>query len=1026
MSNKPIYYFTADGSGNKTGKSFSDAKPFSAIGTPELSANFEGRFYRFIWEDKRTSYTPVRNGITSLSAVTLVGGYDTTPIKDKDTGDEHYVINNNIYINPYSYTTLIGYNYGFALYKGEGDNKKIFDSEKEEPTYNEYIACCPINKHKFEFLGDCKISNIRFENQCGLTPEEPVVSVKNSNNDFTLVRFANLISDRYTVDFANSNNTKLLSCCIIYSAVDTSPTWGGKYWYGASNYRGVISAGMNVLTSDLKPYEYCIGNSYNRGINKPLTKEDSNDPYNFIDDWYNDDGDICNFENFGLNLWSTNGVAYASRNHVFLGAYCGVKYRSAEDDKFPISECKDSFFQDWSSYWNSSTYNVYFRNIGWGEHYTKGEYVGTTAVDVFSGGFNRGTANNSGYIKYKTGYDKSTFTVDYTRMSEISSTIQNVNKPLNEYSYLMYDNARPYTDIYKLADDKVSAFQTKNPYKFVGKFVINGKDVYYTYNVFGTEERWYYADIEPYVDTEPSNYEGIDPFYESGKYEEKYKKGVLYEGMIGFIKNHPECVVGGVECHVDAFNRVQTHYRSFYIDKNSSPYIYDDKGNLNLDIAPRALKLRGGLYDSRNYNNRKDEYANAFKVPSNTWWIWDGSHGTPFATIGQLSPHDATSLIQYELNPYYAYIKNTNYTTNNITIPDRLIYNGEFKVGEFKCDKTTLHKYSVVTLGRGQHANSSTSVYEYSNNVFVFDNNQLITIRNAKTYYKDSTKEFWPAVITTSTYKKYHLVPIYGSDSNNSISTTGYTSSRYYCDNVEGWFSYNPIEFGWAFIINNPQVSSITFGEISFGEISSFTLIDNSIYIPSTSNDMVTMFGCVTLDDNNELLYNTTHNTVFIKDNKPGGSKSFKVRLNNLDLTKYTILTLKNTSFLTNVNAAIIKDGKYLTSDAGGGFTSPSYAHNANIYERIILHPYLQNINVDMYDEKSKTFIPTTRIGVWGTNNITLTNNVLNIINDSESKYTATLEITCETLSGKADFETNLVSALSCYDLTINNVKVSF
>lgn len=1021
MSNKPIYYFTADGSGNKTGKSFSDAKPFSAIGTPELSANFEGRFYRFIWEDKRTSYTPVRNGITSLSAVTLVGGYDTTPIKDKDTGDEHYVINNNIYINPYSYTTLIGNIYGFALYKGEGDNKKIFDSEKEEPTYNEYIACCPINKHKFEFLGDCKISNIRFENQCGLTPEEPVVSVKNSNNDFTLVRFAKLISDRYTVDFANSNNTKLLSCCIVYSAVDTSPTWNGKYWYGASNYRGVISAGMNVLTSDLKPYEYCIGNTYNRGINKPLTKEDSNDPYNFVSDWYNNDGDIYNFENFGLNLWNTNGVAYASRNHVFLGAYCGVKYRNTKDSKFPISECKDSYFQDWSGYWDRSTYNVYFRNIGWGEHYEEGKYVGTTAVDVFSGGFTAGSGNTPNYIPYKPGYDKRIFDVNYTQMSIVSSTIQNVNKPLNKYSYLMYDNARPYTDVYKLADVDGFKNNINNTYKFIGKLIINGKSVYYTYNVLGTGERWDYADIKPYVDTNPDNYKDIDPFYDRNKYKEKYEKGILYEGMVGFIKNHPECVVGGVECNVDAFNRVQIQYRNFYLD-NNSPYNYDKHGNLNLDIAPRALKLRGGLYDSRNYNNRKDGFANAFKVPSSTWWTWDGSHGTPFATAGQLLPFAATSLIQYELNPYYAYIKNNNYTTNNITIPDRLIYDGEFNVGVVKCNKTTSHNYSVVTLGRGQHYNSSISVYEYAKNAFVFDNNQLITIGNARTNYKDNVAVFWPAVITTSTYKKYHLVPIYGRDSDKSPSTTGKTSSRYYCNNVEGWFSYNPIEVGWAFIINNPQVNNITFGEIS-----SFTLID-STYIPSTSNDMVTMFECATLDDNNKLLYNTIHNTVFIKDTVPTTSKSFKVRLSNLDLTKYTIVTLKNTSFLTSINAVIIKDGKYynMTSDAGGGFTNPSYAHNANIYERIILHPYLQNINVDMYDENSKTFTPTTRIGVWGTNNTTLTNNILNIINDSQSKYTATLEIACETENGKADFETNLVSALSCYDLMINNVKVNF
>ena len=1008
-NNQPIYYFTDSGGKIQTGESFTNAFPISALGNSSyknevnLSENFEGRFYT----QRKLLYPVTQNATTTLSNVTLVGGYI----------DDNTIVE-GMYINPYKYATYFG---RYTL-----PTTHAFNSE---PTYDEYITYYPSNKHKFVFSGDCKISNIIFANQCGLSPVEPVVSVENANNEFTLVRFENLISDKYTIDFSGSTNTKLLSCCVVYSALDAAPAqYSNKKWYSGGGYRGVISAGMNVLTSNLQPYEYCIGNSYNRGISTPLTSSNKDDPYNFINNWYNDDGDILNFENFGLNLWVTDGVAYASRSHVFLGAYCGIKYRNSSSDAFPISECKDSYFQDWSELWSRTTYNVYFRNIGWGEHYEKGKYVGTTAVDVFSGGSNGGTANEPKYIKYKPGYDKSDFTVNCTQMSEISSTIQNVNKPLNKYSYLMYDNARPYTDVYKLSDLDGFKKNTHNTNKFVGKFNIGGKEVYYTYNVFGTDESWNYdRDIQPYVDKEPTNYEGIDPFYNREKYEEKYKKGILYEGMVGFIKNHPECVVGGVECHVDAFNRVQTHYRYFHLD-NSSPYNYDKHGNLNLDIAPRALKLRGGLYDSRNYNNKENGYANAFKVPSNTWWIWDGNHGTPFATVGQLCPKN-TSLIQYELNPYYTYIRgnyspysNDHYTTNKIKIPDRLIYDGEFNVGAVKCDKNTFHEYSVVTLGRGQLNNSSSPVYEYAKNAFVFDNNQLISIYKTYTNYKDKN-DFWPAVITTSTYKKYHLVPIYGSDSNKSLSTTGRTSSRYYCENVEGWFSYNPIEVGWAFVINNPQVDDIVFGAVS-----SLTLIDNSIYIPSTSNNMVTMFECATLGANKKLIYNTTHNTVFVKDKVPDGSVSFRLQLFNLDLTKYTIITLKNTSFLTFANAVIIKNGEYynMSTEAGGGFTNLTYAHNADIYERIILHPYLQNINVDMYDEKSKTFIPTTCIGVWETNNTTLTNNVLNIIKDSQSKYTAALEIVCATKNGKADFETNLVSALSCYNLTINGKKVNF
>lgn len=1024
MSDKPIYYFTANGSGDNSGKSFSNAKPFSAIGTPELSANFEGRFYRYVWNNKPTYYVPNHNGITSLSAVTLVGGYSTS------VDNENAFIEPGVFIDPVTYTTRIGYADTVKLTK-DGKGTEIYKDRANEPSYEQFITDgnSPLNRHKFEFLGNCKISNITFANQCSRESgkDEPVVSVKGDNNEFSLVRFYQLMGDRYTIDFSGATNTKLLSCCIRYATLDSAPIWSSNgYWFADVDrgHKGIISSGMNILTSNLKPYEYCIGNAYNRGINKPLTKEDINDPYNFIDDWYNNDGDIYNFENFGLNLWVTNGVAYASRNHVFLGAYCGIKYRNHPSDKFPISLCKDTYFQDWSEQWSNSTYNVYFRNIGWGEHYeTPGQYVGTTAVGVFSGGFTAGPNNKPEYIKYNTGYDKSIFTYS-ARVStlNISSTIQNVNKPLNKYSYLMYDNARPYTDIYKLDENKVSTFQDANPNKFVGKLNIDGKVIHYTYNVYGTSELsgWNYdTQIKPYIDTNPENYKDIDPFYDENN-TEKYKYGILYEGMIGFIKNHPECVVGGVECNVDAFNMVQYQVRYFNLD-DGSPYNYDKHDNLTLDIAPRALKLRGGLYDSRNYNNRKDGFANAFKVPSSTWWTWNGAIGTPFATIGQLCPK-STSLIQYELNPYYTYIKSNGansyrYDTNNITVPDKLIYNGTFKVGNVECNNTTSHKYSIVTLGRGQHNNSSNPVYEGAKNAFIFDNNQLISVYNTKT---DSPS--WPAVITTSTYKKYHVIPIYGNDSNKSPSTTGRTASRYYCRDVEGWFSYNPIEFGWAFIINNPNPNNSTFGAIS-----SLTLID-STYIPNTFNDMVTMFGCMTSDKEGNLIYNTVHNTVFIKDTVPTTSKSLNLQLFNLDLTKYTILTLKNTSFLTEVYAVINKNGNYIniSSSDGGGFVNSIYAHNANVYERIILHPYLQNINVDMYDEESKTFKPVTRIGSWGTDSNTVTKNVLDIINNTKDKYTTTLQIVCETENGKADFETNLVSALSCYNPKLNNVAIKF
>lgn len=1017
MSDRPIYYFSDYIKGNGNGDSFSNALPISALGISNyktksgkiinLSNGFEGRFEA----SKRLSLS--RNElILSFTNVTLIGGYKND-----------IEIENGIYTAPYTYATSIGSNAYHSL--------NDFTDINTPPTYEEYTAADPKDKRKIVFNGNCNVSNIQFTNQCGIAPDEPVIKVNGDNNVFTLVKFQSLLSDRYTIDFAGSTNTQLLSCTIGYSGYDSYPIWNSssKHWDSIGQYRGIMSAGMNVLTSNLQPYEYCIGNSYNRGIGvninntnyeRPLTGN-TNDPYNFINNWYKDDGDILRFENFGLDIWHQNKV----RHHVFLGSYSGIKYRNNQYDKFPISKCVDSFFQEWTEVArnNSSTFNTYFRLIGWGNHFTDTTYT-TTDTDIFSGGFEtdpNDPAKITRYLGEKGKFNITTYTITNT----ISSVLQKVNKPLNKHSYLIYNNARPYVDIYKLDNNKINDFRnnSKNRNKFIGKFTINNTDVYYTYNVFGTNENnWSYDNIKDYLDTNPDNYKDIDPFYDPIKYKTKYNCGILYENMINFIKNHPECIIGGVICNVDAFNRTNTGGRYFKLenikDNDGVCYNYDENGNLNIDIAPRTLMIHGGLYDAKNWK-ATNGYTTPFNAPQWTYYTWNGVRGTPFHSVGFIAPAN-TSLIQYEYNPYYSYIlqnsSNSGYITNNITVPDRLIYNGEFSVGNVNCNKNSTHNYSILTLGRGQLDNSSAAVYRRAKNAFIFDNNQLITVDITYTNYRTSTN-FWPAIITTSTYKKYHIAPIYGSDSNNTMAALG-TQSRYYCDTVEGWFGYNPIEYGWMFIINNPQINDVTFGEIS-----SFNLID-SVYVPSTAKDMNTMFECMTLDKNGKLIYNTIHNSIFIKDIIPGNSKSFRLRLSNLDISKYNMITLKNTSYLSSMVAAVVS-GNNITDLTSSriGFTHPTYAHNANVYERFIIHPYLQKIDVDVYNESIKTFTPATRISVWGNtiNSDTFVSNITSIINDNnKNNCTISFELTCETENGKADFETNLVSALSCYECKVN------
>ena len=1014
MSDRPTYYFSDYTKGDGSGiKSFSNALPISALGVSSyitksgeiinLSEGFEGRF-----EAGKSLSLSQNASSMSFTNVALIGGYRN----DNE-------IENGIYTAPYTYATTIGTNKYRSL--------TGFTDKNTPPTYEEYEEADPKDKRKIIFNGNCNVSNIQFTNQCGIAPNEPVIDVNGENNVFTLVKFQSLISDKYAIDFAGSTKTQLLSCTISYNYCDSYPYWDGKRWMTNGQYRGIMSAGMNVLTSNLQPYEYCIGNSYNRGIGvkinntnyeRPLTG-DINDPYNFIDNWYKDDGDILKFENFGLDVWYQN----KERHHVFLGSYSGIKYRNNQYDEFPISKCVDSFFQEWTEVArrSSSTFNTYFRVIGWGNHFTDDTYT-ITDTDIFSGGFETDPNDPAKITKYLG--EKGKFnTTTYTITKTISSVLQKVNKPLNKHSYLLYNNARPYVDIYKLDNNKINDFRnnSKNRNKFIGKFTINNTDVYYTYNVFGTNERnWSYDNIKDYLDTNPDSYKDIDPFYDPIKYKTKYNCGILYENMINFVKNHPECIVGGVICNVDAFNHTNTSSRYFKLedikDSDGVRYNYDKNGNLNIDIAPRALMIHGGLYDDKNWT-LENGYTTPFKSPQWDYYTWNGVRGTPFYSVGLIAPVN-TSLIQYEYNQYYSYIMqnggNSGYITNNITVPDRLIYDGEFSVGNVKCNKNSTHEYSVLTLGRGQLANSSAPVYRGAKNAFIFDNNQLINADNTDTNYKAPTN-FWPAIITTSTYKKYHIVPIYGSDSNKTMAALS-TSSRYYCDAVEGWFGYNPIEYGWMFIINNPQINDVTFGEIS-----SFNLID-SVYVPSTAKDMITMFECMTLDKNGKPIYNTIHNSVFIKDIKPSNSKSFRLRMSNLDISKYNMITLKNTSYLTNMIVAVVSgiDVTDLTSSKIG-FTYPTYAHNANAYERFIIHPYLQKIDVDVYDESIKTFTPATRIGIWGTTIDTFVRNITSIINDNnKNNCTISFDLTCETENGKADFETNLVSALSCYECSIN------
>ena len=312
MSDRPIYYFSNYVKGNGNGDSFNNALPISALGvnsykiksgkTLNLSEEFEGRFEA----SKRLSLSQNKL-ILSFTNVVLIGGYKN------DTE-----IENGIYTIPDSYATSIGAN---SYHRLNG-----FTDKNTPPTYEEYIVADPKDKRKIIFNGNCEISNIQFITQCGIAPDEPVIKVNGDNNIFKLVKFHSLISDRYTIDFAGSTNTQLLSCTVGYSYSGSYPFWNSsdKCWDSNGQYRGVMSAGMNVLTSNLQPYEYCIGNSYNRGIGinvnntnyeRPLTGN-MNDPYNFIDNWYKDDGDILRFENFGLDVWNQNKV----RHHVFLGS----------------------------------------------------------------------------------------------------------------------------------------------------------------------------------------------------------------------------------------------------------------------------------------------------------------------------------------------------------------------------------------------------------------------------------------------------------------------------------------------------------------------------------------------------------------------------------------------------------------------------------------------------------------------------------------------------------------------------------
>ena len=496
---KKIIYFRDKKYGNGSGDSFENAKFISSLITEGCDGN-RITTNSGVWENCDIRIAHYINNDTGVRVT-----YDLTipgVIQFKNTSVTGGYIGNDT-ITPLVTSNIASY-------------AVRLQSSKRDSIANTYVN---VNR-RFIFLGNCVLKYIqlsRISNQDGGSG----IIISGDNNQFILSRIDTCVTgvfgDRiftttssvsadgtynneenkdnmFSIDMSEATNTVILSC-YFENNVNTQKINRADHYF------------------NIPPYQYCIGNEYNRGINDSNIVASEDDPLKISTRWRATTGDICKFEMFGCSPYNkTNDGTYNILNYQSGGNFTGIKYRKDEDSAFPISKC--TYTQIISP---GVVRYFYFRRHFWGKvNEDRGDNTPSCTV----------TDEQINNKKFEIKTNRIT--------PKINTLLNTYNGVVNEQSGLTYDNALPLCTVYKFNKSKYDEDINKYSNVFIGVSSYTNKegesnDVYYTYNHTGDWNWW--NNVSKYIEIDSNN----NPI-------------IIYDSMYDYIKKHPNQVVGGCIC----------------------------------------------------------------------------------------------------------------------------------------------------------------------------------------------------------------------------------------------------------------------------------------------------------------------------------------------------------------------------------------------------------------------------------------------------------------------------------------------
>lgn len=820
---------------------------------------------------------------------------------------------------------------------------------------------------QFKFLGNCILKYICLSNIRTKSGDSGVI-ISGDNNQFILSRIENCTpgvsgedifitntstpdgvcddnDNMFGIDMSKSTNTVILSCSF-GDNVNTQKINRADHYF------------------NIPPYQYCIGNEYNRGINDSNIVASEDDPLKIENRWRVTTGDICRFEMFGCSPYNkASDGTYNILNYQSGGYFTGIKYRENEDDPFPISKC---------TYTQITSPGVvryfYFRRHFWGKI--------------------EGIRNdNTPSCVIKDEQQNIKFEIKTKQITPLINDLLNKNNGMvNEYSGLTYDNALPLNTIYEFNKAKYDKDVNRPSNVFVGLSSYTdktGKNIttYYTYNHSGDWNWW--NNVNTYITDNTG------------------KPKIIYDGMYDYIKKHPNQIIGRCICCVDGFAALD----NLYPYDGMPPHMLNNRNVFEFDLAPRQISIQGGMVGWNSavnspilkYQPRRSED----QTSTDYSYFFNSSNCVPYDGFNS----NNTSMIMYGL--FQHYYRLMYFRGCNIKIYDRYINpNIPFKVGNKECTDSSFHMYSAALLSQ-KDISVDNGVGSTCTNVFVVDENIRQRMTYTATKYNDKLN-FWPSIISTSTYNSYYIAPCYGEFNNSTAGTVGGNTSRYYYNQCRGVYIYNPINVGWLVTLNNVNCS-----DVGYGYVSSLNLQNTLVAPPSEQQTLNVGIEC-----DSSTGYNCITNSLLINGNPISSSKTLTTFVTGLDISKYNMIAFQNGTYMTYIELGIIPDNKFIANNvrtASNTFYSTTFTHDIGKNVRLIIHPFWNNIQYEYYDENADQFLPCQQLIPWTGGNI---------------KSTCISAITANTLSGipyamyistryissiTTPFESNMVSSLSCY-----------